>query len=652
MLDFKKAGLTFPHIIIKKLCDVLCDVYPYVESFKYIRSFLNAKVWDNDTWRSPLRGTGLGNGNELVTLAQCVVADILEQQREWDAIIYNDDGIWRTDSGNQRRNMGTIVGIFKSLGFIINYEKTFYSRRNIFCEEYWSPEEFWLKKQQFFLNIPNIFLQRSIFEAKHAYHQCKMALIGTIYDLDIDDHIKSFWGYEYHAFEFELPTSLGGWNFVEDSNLNSCLRWFEEKHPYVAPQIRSHIDTAKRFMYFLTIKGGLSKLNSSRITYKKLISDGMLSDNRKNLMGSYETSANRYFGIVNNDDLINQEIEMLNSRSLKCTRPAIITGMSKKSAIYRRKLIKLFLKFKNNYKNQLTLADYNFAIGEMRRNEFKSFAVPSKFYVVLHKSSVIHTKKRLVSTSGVSQVKVPPKIGRDADLVTSAYHSINTGRVLPGWDIFGLIRRWIRAKEMIIRSNRHIMIPGKSRRLDAPDWLNLFSKNRLASYIDSITRERLDVEFRPGLSREFQNEEFAKLRAALKFIKCTKNVSDVILHSFSNEQKEVFQEVVYRRGIGNAEEARVIVDFINGIEEDNSSVPEDIEPDPLNLIFEEEEDHFYGTPDVEAMLDMYDFDDEISEEYDSEDQYGSSEEDYFENRDVRRAGDADYDEEEYDIYDD
>jgi hypothetical protein len=651
MLDFKKAGLTFPHTIIKAVCEVLCEVYPDVDSFNYIRAFTEAKVWDQDTWRQPLRGTGLGNGNEIVTLAQCAVAEILKQQLGWDAIIYNDDGVWRTDAGNQRRNMGSIVGMFKSLGFIVNYEKTFYSRRNIFCEEYWSPEEFWLKKQQFFLNIPNVFLQRTTFEAKKVYHQCKISLIGTIYDIDIDDQIKGFWGCELHPFEFELPTSLGGWNFVEDSNLNSCLRWFENKHKYVAPHIRSHLDTARRFMFYLTVKKGLSKLHSCRIRYKREITEGLLRDNRKNLLGEYETLANRYFGIVDNDDLINQELEMLNSRSLKCTRPAIIVGMSKKSAILRRKLFKTFLKFKNNYKNHLTLADYNSAIAEMRKNGFKSFAVPEKFYVKLIKSSVIRTKKRLVSTSGVAQLKVPPPIGRDADLVAHAYHSIQTGKVLPGSDIFGLTRRWIRAKEMIVRSNKHIILPGKSRRLDAPNWLNVFTKNRLAAYIDSCTREQCDVEFVGDLSREFENPEFAMLKASLKHIDCTRHASDTILHAFTYEQKLIFQSVVYKRGIGNAKETNLIVDFILGIDEPESSVSDDFELDRLDLVFEDEEDHFYGSPDVEAMLDMYDFEDDISEEYDSRDEYDESEDSYLENRDVRRVGDADYDEEEYDIYD-
>ncbi|XDO01613.1 RNA-dependent RNA polymerase [Phytophthora cinnamomi ormycovirus 1-1] len=333
MLDFKKAGLTFPHVLLKSIKKILKEIYPTVESFDYIDAFVGCDVYDYGTWRKPLRGTGLGNGNEIVTLAQCAVADIMHRKLDWDAIIYNDDGVWKTDSGNQRRNMGSIVGFFKNLGFIINYKKTFFSRRNIFCEEYWSPEEFWLKKQRFFLNISNIFLSRTIFEAKKSYHQCKASLIGTIYDFDLDSQVKRFWGYEAHPFEYELPTSLGGWNFVEDSNLNSCFRWFERRNRFVAPHIRSHIDTAKRFMSYLILKGGLDKFFSTRIEYGRKITEGMLDCMPRNILSDFERSANAFYGISNNDDIISQEIQLLNSRSYKSSRPAIVVGAPKKNQL-------------------------------------------------------------------------------------------------------------------------------------------------------------------------------------------------------------------------------------------------------------------------------------------------------------------------------
>jgi len=652
MLDFKKAGLTFPHVLLKSIKKILRELYPTVESFDYIDSFCQSSVYDNGTWKSPVRGTGLGNGNEIVTLAQCAVADILNRKLGWDAIIYNDDGVWKTDSRNQRRNMGTIVGFFKSLGFIVNYKKTFFSRRNIFCEEYWSPEDFWLKKQRFFLNIPNIFLSRTIFEAKKAYHQCKISLIGTMYDFDLDAQVKRFWGYEVHPFEYELPTSLGGWNFVEDSNLNSCFRWFERKNKFVAPQIRSHIDTAKRFMTYLTLKGGLDKFSSHRITYRKMIKEGMLDCMPRNILGEFERSANSYYGIANNDDIINQEIELLNTRSHKTSRPAIIIGLAKKTAIARKKLLKTFLRFKNRYSNEYTTADYNSALGTLRRNGFKSFAVPEKFYVKLQRSSTILTKRNLVSTSGVSQVKVPPPIGRDSDLIAASSTSLRIGKILPGFDIFGLTRRWLRAKEMIIRSPKRIVLPSKSRRLDAPNWLNMFTRNRLAAYIDSCTREQCDVEFIGDLTREFDIEDYANLRRILHILPITRNVSDIVFHSFNDEQRKVFQLLVYKRGIGSVKEANAIVSFISNIEVDEETPDIHIfDAEYLEFTFEEEEDHFYGTPDVEAMLDMQDFEDGYDSYYEESDQYSDSDDEYVENRSVRRVGEADYDEIDYDIYD-
>ena len=135
MFDFKKCGLTVNRELIAILGEELELLYPG-KGFNEMTYFRNIVVENEGNPMRPIRGVGLGNCNEGVTLIQCVIGYMLYKKRGFDSIFFNDDGAIFTPGEDERKAFTLALTQFNRIGMIINLEKTVFSTFNVFCEDY------------------------------------------------------------------------------------------------------------------------------------------------------------------------------------------------------------------------------------------------------------------------------------------------------------------------------------------------------------------------------------------------------------------------------------------------------------------------------------------------------------------------------------
>ncbi|XDO01615.1 RNA-dependent RNA polymerase [Phytophthora cinnamomi ormycovirus 2-25] len=663
MLDFKKAGLTIPYILIRVMKEELIQKYG-VDAFEYIDGYENAIVFDKGVPRKPLRGTGLGNANELATLLQCGIAAIMEENRGWDALTYNDDGIWKTRASLYRKDFAALTGLCERLGIEVNYKKSYLSSFNVFCEDYFEEDTLWDKRQLFFLTGTAMYFQNSIANAKRYHHNYMLSLIGTPYIVSYERQMYEFYGVEYHRFENLLPSSIGGWNFIEDSNFNSIFKFMMEgcKPGWTIEQKNSY-DTCKRFFNCLMKnRKSLDYFLTCKLTYKKEVRDSMLQHNIcPNIFEDTENELCTYYKVTSTDDLIQAEYDVMNTYSSKSLSSKIGQALTKKSALQRRRFLKIFVRNKNYYDNKVYLHSLEKSVESLESLGMKRFAIPNVLYRTVECSEFRQTSRRCQTSQATTKYKVPESIAGVRSQIVASLSSREADKLLPGLDVYCLTNSWLNRKIDVVRSKNRICIPRAENVGWAPDYLQIFSSNKRSVYIDTITREGSEVEFivKDG---DYYPSSFSRANS-IKFVPASVSwipvsITYKILRSWSLYQKRIFQRIVYNHGICNLRLLRSIEDRIDKLEE-TIDLPQE-EDLTLDLEFPNDEDHLHGDLDVDDLLALvseeggmssprsWHFSDDNFSDYGSEpDSEAFGYEDLeFESRDVRRTGDV-FDDEDY-----
>jgi hypothetical protein len=224
--DFTKAGLTFPHKVLKAMHECLEERYQGL-GFQYMDVLYNLDIFHtSENKRDPSekkiqfkRGHCLGMANEITTLCQCVIDEMNRHDLDFPELetnCYNDD--FRT-IGNEitlKKYEYFDKRRLEKLGFEIKVEKTgILLGASIFLEEYVvrDEEDKWDKNILNLLSLDNLFFAYNIVHAKSIartifydfyanYNEECLQKFRTLID---------FWGYEFYPEESKFTDEMGGW---------------------------------------------------------------------------------------------------------------------------------------------------------------------------------------------------------------------------------------------------------------------------------------------------------------------------------------------------------------------------------------------------------------------------------------------------------
>jgi len=210
--DYKKCGLTVNRKLLVILGEELESIYPG-QGFDELCHFGDVIVRNGSSDLRPLRGVGLGNCNEGVTLIQCVIGQILSSARHLDGVFFNDDGVFSGTFDEIQTSFGWILTAISQLGMIINLKKSFISECNVFCEDYFLTKDnmSYEKIQSLIIPFSEIFFVNNISKAKILCSDLCRNLVGRRINIELFYSFCTWWGYEFHPSEYWWPFEFGGW---------------------------------------------------------------------------------------------------------------------------------------------------------------------------------------------------------------------------------------------------------------------------------------------------------------------------------------------------------------------------------------------------------------------------------------------------------
>lgn len=495
MLDFKKCGLTIPHRPIEILADVLSEIYPNERDiFQCMKGFSGSTLKLVDKELKILRGTGLGNGNEICTLISCVVSHYMEKVHNWKSIIYNDDSVWDFHIMHKKHALDFILTFFKGIGFEPNLRKTFISRFNVFCEEYSAISgRDWSKRQLFFLPMANLLLQSSTANAKRFYFNYRNSLKGTSYDIDRYEFvIRRIYGYEFHEFEFILPCEIGGWKDYNQSNFSCLIDLLRNPRNYLSAWEMNYSNLVIRFAQFLLRSGktSLEGFFETRIRYSGSKTLHFL-DKKKHvkIFDEEETVANHY-RINSEEELLRIDEDLMNYRGLHNARPKLKFGLDRKSQFSRIRFFKLFWSLKETVPDSYSGYLDGYLISLIRDSGFaRNFRLPRQFYSISSSPLSLTEKLRYITYVSGTGIKYPLQLNTTgSQQIQSNFSSMH--RIDAGTDIFYFVKRRFLNDNVIFRSRKTNMIPTKISMKEIPLFWRSYSDNIIASLIDLSTEHR------------------------------------------------------------------------------------------------------------------------------------------------------------------
>jgi hypothetical protein len=237
--DFKKAGLTISHDLINTTREVLEEKYPEL-GFDLMSILTDQLIeLDADIYPykkgdkiSPLRGHGLGMGNELATLIQCVMIEMsLDKAQPEDTIMfstYNDDYKAIGYERDLRKLKKFDIEICEGLGWKLSSEKTrILKGASVFMEEYItsSEEHNYSKIIRDYLSLIDSYFAYNVVHAKELLRD---RVSGWIESENEDllreiSSLKEFWGYEFFREEALLTDTFGGWKRITIINMDESF---------------------------------------------------------------------------------------------------------------------------------------------------------------------------------------------------------------------------------------------------------------------------------------------------------------------------------------------------------------------------------------------------------------------------------------------
>lgn len=230
MRDISKCGLTLPHILIKRVFQIIYSDYPEFKNLG-LDFFSNIRILNADLeWDRPTRGHGLGWFNEGTTILQyalnLVVCAYIGQKTPLYSALNDDQLAAFRDKEEADSYAAADIEICDKLHIPVSRSKTGVSENFYYLEEYYKDGEFITKDNQTSLAILGAKDAINICHAK-AYVNC---LIMT-QDWPLKEPVKAaltevitHWGYEFYPLEYTNPYFFGGWITPFSNSLDISLQ--------------------------------------------------------------------------------------------------------------------------------------------------------------------------------------------------------------------------------------------------------------------------------------------------------------------------------------------------------------------------------------------------------------------------------------------
>jgi hypothetical protein len=236
--DIKKCGLTFPRELFHAIQDSLTEKYPD-KDFSYFNIFRDFSVYDENMKPLPNlhRGFGLGMANNLVTLCQCVMFEMLKYRMppsiNLKGCFGNDDSIVAAscdDEASLYNSFELIESeddeICAALNVMKHPDKSFWSIWPIIFEEY-GHDDFKDKDSRLACALASCNLAPNIKYAKCLTNALSPLYKGKEYEQKILSDLIDQWGFEYYPQESDYDYSLGGWYTHLEDGCKTALREVE-----------------------------------------------------------------------------------------------------------------------------------------------------------------------------------------------------------------------------------------------------------------------------------------------------------------------------------------------------------------------------------------------------------------------------------------
>jgi hypothetical protein len=630
MLDFKKCGLTIPHRTINIISDVLIKIYPDFEDvFNCLKGYSNATLKFDNEEKKILRGTGLGNGNELCTLIGCVVAHYFRVLHDWKSIVYNDDSVWNYRNHNKKDSIDCLLSFFEGIGFEVNLRKTFISRFNVFCEEYFAPEEKdWTKRQLFFLPLAGLFLQNSTANAKRFYSSYCKSLIGTNYGID---HyfiiIKKLYGVEFHEFEYVLPLELGGWKNYNNSNVSCIIDLLNNPKSYLSSWQYSYKRIIFQFVHYLLSSGktSLEGFFETSIKYSSSKILKFIDSYKHHKIFDIEETIAKIYDITSEEQYHEIDEALLNTRGLHNCRPRLRLGLDRKSQFSRKRFFRLFWKIKDFFPGSYDHNLDGYVINLLRAGGISdTFRIPEQLYEKFSSDqSLIQKKGKITIVRG--RMKSIPSIKNIVGSEQIQLFLSARGKILPGTDIFYFYRLKRQRQQFTYRSTKSNMIPNVISVKEIPLFWRMYSRNLPASLIDLCTHTRTNI-IPTTQYKNTDSEICTRLEKIVQFAFDVPDHQEKVLKKFTIFQKKVLSGYIYIHGLNNKLEFLNVYEKILDIEQPKRQAVQIDIPRSVMASSGRFREILYGLPDIDELLEMEENLSEIGSEInysDSKDDQGS-----------------------------
>jgi hypothetical protein len=618
MFDYKKCGLTVNRTLLKIISEELNFIYPG-EGYDELSHFDNISVQNGSMTLHPLRGVGLGNCNEGITLIQCVVGSMVADLAGLDAVFFNDDGIFVSDEDEVRSSFAWVFTAISKLGMIINLKKTIISDCNVFCEDYFIAREnmSYEKVQSLIIPFSEVFFKLNISQAKVLYHSLEEGLIGRRVVIDLASSCTQWWGYEFHHSEVWWPFEFGGWRRYGSSSINECLNAIYDPWDFCPGVLHGSIPYFREWAYYLVTSQQIREINryTTNIRYRQFIENPF-----KELSNNYPHSDLcqnwiEQLGMRTNPQINKNLDDLYNVRGLKNAKPHIKMGKARKLETYRKYVWRKFLRFR--YGERRVFLGHPSEILNilrfLRNNEVTpNMYEPPKFAVL--KWEDVPERDQV----SLGRVMYPDHITLgtgDRLSILKAIESVNNGYLLEDArpDRLRSLAQSLESRPVV--SNHRFKRSCKSF-VDLPEWVKLFFGKRKLAVIFYTSKygkspiSMVDLPFSRELERSLRNpialifpNASKKYWDLLKLVKHRPDRDDILdtLHC-----REYFEESDFLSAL------EALYQFLNWYKYE--SVRQQTETDLFdNCLLEATIDYDLideqlGEKDFDDILDEYDFD--------------------------------------------
>jgi hypothetical protein len=350
--DYKKCGLTVNRKLLTILGEELEYVYPG-QGFDELCHFENVIVENGKSELHPLRGVGLGNCNEGITLIQCTIGYILNEVRHLSGVFFNDDGVFAGPFDEIQRSFGWILTAIKNLGMIINLKKSFVSRCNVFCEDYFISKDnmSYEKIQSLIIPFSEIFFVSNISRAKVLCSDLCRNLIGRRININLFNSFVTWWGYEFHPSEEWWPFEFGGWRRYGRTSINECLNVIYYPTEFCPKEMEGTTPFFKEWAYYLITSEKVREICRYRgnVRYRKFVPNPFISSD---LLYPHSDQTEEWIeklGIQSNEAKLKTLHDLYNVRGMKNAKPMIKLGKANKLQKLRQAIWRSFKRFRSHH---------------------------------------------------------------------------------------------------------------------------------------------------------------------------------------------------------------------------------------------------------------------------------------------------------------